>query len=210
LNRARALTSADREAAERVGTLITGLNGSNSRWSEFKKAWIPRSANADTKFPDFKSLKESTPYYGFEVDLFPYGDGVKWRLIVNCSSAPSGEGKGLCARFDDLENQDSICSPELLAVEAVIHSALEGRLGTIKQCQVGSCNKWFISRDDSRRRCCPDHNADDLRKGTPKRRKQIVAAAKGARERAKSADEKHKARSAKAGRSIPGRHRAND
>jgi len=99
---------------------------------------------------------------------------------------------------------------ELLAVEAVIHSALEGRLGTIKQCQVGSCNKWFISRDDSRRRCCPDHNADDLRKGTPKRRKQIVAAAKGARERAKSADEKHKARSAKAGRSIPGRHRAND
>jgi hypothetical protein len=85
---------ADRKAAERVGTLITGLNDSSARWSDSDKAWIGRSPNADAKFSGFKSLREIAPYYKFEVDLLPWYDGVKWELNFNCVRAQSGKGKG--------------------------------------------------------------------------------------------------------------------
>jgi hypothetical protein len=55
----------------------------------------------------------------------------------------------------------------------------------MKRCEVRSCGKWLLTKDDPRVLCCTDHDFDDLRKGTPKRKQQVNAAAKRARKRAK-------------------------
>jgi hypothetical protein len=205
LNRALSKTLADREAADRVGTLINGLNISNAKWLDSDNVWIRKSRKAT----GFKSLKELARYYKFEIDLHPSGDGARWGLDLNCVDAPSGDGSELRARFDDLIAQDGICNPEMLAVEAVIHSALEGRLGTIRRCEVGSCGKWFLTKkDDARRRCCPEHDVDDLRSGTPERKEQNRKAAKSARKSAKDEDERQRMASRPAGLVRPGRRRA--
>jgi hypothetical protein len=212
LNRTLSRKRADREAGGRVGHLIKCLNESSCRWSTVHKQWIRKSANADDTIPLIRSLKEIAPCYKFGINLFPSGDGRKWELHVSCVMAPSGDllGSGLETLFNDLNWVDALGNPELLAVEAVIHTALDGLLGTIKQCEVHECSKWFLARNDDRTRCCPDHGADDLRKGTPKRRKQLAAAAKRVREREKTRDEKDRTLNAEAGRSTPVRHRAND
>lgn len=167
LNRALSRTSADRKAAGRVGELIKGLNNGGA----------------------YKSFRELARCYRFEVDLF--AAGAKWELSVICAAAPSGNGHKLKARFDDLWAQDGICNPELLAVEAVIHTAVEGYLGTIKQCDVNSCERWFLATYDARRRFCSDHDSDDARSGTERRKKQLADAQKRARENAKTEEEKY-------------------
>jgi hypothetical protein len=189
MNRALLGTAADREAAERLGALIKGMNDCNtSRWSDSKKAWIPkrRNNNPDGFTVGLKSLSQQAPWYKFTIDLSPWLDGIKWFLVINCEEAPSGDGHDLRARWED-----GVRNPELEAVEAVVHIALDGHLGTIRRCEVGSCRKWFLTKDDTRVRCCPDHDVDDLRKGTLERKKQVNAAAKKARDRDKAEDEQH-------------------
>lgn len=131
LNRALSWTSADRKAAGRIRELIKGLNDGRG----------------------YKSFSELARHYRFEVDLF--AGGPKWELSVICAAVPSGNGHKLKARFDDLWAQDRICNPEVLALEDVIHTALEGYLGTIKQCDVSNCGRWFLTANDPRRRFCP-------------------------------------------------------
>ncbi len=191
LNRARLGTAADREAAERVGAFVNSLNDSNKyKWSG--QRWLPKSrkANPDDTPRDWKSLKEHAPYYKFTIDLAPWLDGVKWELVVKCL-VPSdgdqeqmlvgpGEAPELRVRWEG-EEEDVACNPERLSAEAVIQIALDGRLGTIKRCEVPNCCQWFLTKDDPRARYCPQHDADDFRKDTPKRREQLIAAAKKAR-----------------------------
>lgn len=186
VNRALSRTSSDRKAAGRVGELIKGLNNGGA----------------------YKSLRELARYYRFEVDLFPMG--AKWQLNVICAAAPSGNGHKLKARFNDLWAQDGICNPELLAVEAVIHTALEGYLGTIKQCDVNSCGRWFLTTNDPRRRFCPDHDSDDARSGTERRKKQLAAAQKRARKNVKTEEEKYWTQQHGDKSIRPGRRRAKD
>jgi hypothetical protein len=206
LNRALSRTAADREAAERIGALIKGMNNSNAWWSKTKKAWIPRirSTRPDGITEALKSFRQHAPWYRFRIDLLPGGDGFKWQLLVNCEEAPSGNGNNLYARWED-----GVRNPELEAVEAVIHVALDGQLGTISRCEVASCRKWFLSKDDLRVRCCRDHDVDDLRKRTPERKAQVNAAAKRARERERDGDEKYwKRRKSEDHLDRPSSHRA--
>jgi len=207
LNRALSRTPADRKAAERVGALINTLNYDTATRLASDNV-IPDAVNANPgkTSPLYKSLKEIAPHYKFGIDLYPW-DGAKWELSFNCVKVPSGNGDKLRARFDDLIAQDGICNPESLAVEAVIHTALEGLLGTIRRCKVAGCGKWFLTKDDPRVRCCSDHNVDDLRKGTVERKKQVSEAAKRARKRAKTEDEEHWEQLHGKQSNKPGRHR---
>jgi hypothetical protein len=100
-------------------------------------------------------------------------------------------------------------NPECQAVNAVVFIALEGRLGTMRRCEIECCERWFLTKDDPRVRCCPDCDVDDLRTGTAKRKKQLSVAAKRARDRAKAADEEYwKLRGRLGGKYVrPGRTR---
>jgi hypothetical protein len=197
LNRARTGPARDRETAERVGALIAGMNDAALRFSSsWKKYMSWRLAGTEdacwgTPVPEsdriyLKTLRGVSPDYKPEVDLKPSFDGDKWELVFHCD-VPSGEGTQIQARWGG-ESDDN---PESQAIEAIIFIALDGQLGTIRRCEVGSCGKWFLTKDDPRVRCCPDHDVDDLRSGTEKRNSQVKAAAKRARTRAKAEDEQY-------------------
>lgn len=197
LNRAQTGSRQDRDAAKRVGTLIVRMNDAalrfSSSWEKYtnwrlsgteEACWgspVPESARIH-----FTSLRRISPDYKPDVDLYPSWNSDKWQLGFYCD-VPSGEGNQIRTRWGG-EDDDN---PEIQAVTAIVHIALDGQLGTIRQCQVGNCGRWFLTKDDPRVRCCPDHDVDDLRKGTQERRKQVSAAAKRARERVKAEDEQY-------------------
>ena len=116
--------------------------------------------------------------------------------------APSGKGRELPLWGDGHRN------PELEAVEAVIHIALDGQLGTIKRCY--ECAQWFLTKNDFRVCWCPEHDVDELRKGTAKRIEQVKAAAKRARDRERDEEEKYwqEERKRQDERHRPSAHRA--
>ena len=115
------------------------------------------------------------PFYKFNFDLSPPIDGRKWRLFLKISFRNSED------RDQPRDATDKGQRIELGAVETVIDLALGGRLGTIKQCRIPDCCKWYTTKDDPRVLCCPDHSSDDLRKGTPERKEQLRTAAKKTR-----------------------------
>ncbi len=158
--------------------------------------WSRSAAPGDVPGPDaphhgIEGFLKIASSYELEFDMYP--QGKKWLLICRCMKAPSGqvyrEGGAAPELGVRWSGQDSMCNPEGMAVDAVVLTALDGLLGTIRQCNV--CDEWFLTKNDPRVHYCPDHDVDDLRKGTPERQKQVNAAAKRARERAKAADEEH-------------------
>lgn len=221
LNRAFASSPADRDAAERVGTLIESMNESTAEYFEAVDLWITR--RRPEVLPFCKTFQEIASVHDFEIelDLCPRGGSTKWHIAFHCVTAPSGDayerwqflnekGEGPQPLHEKWPEVPKRFNPECQAVNAVVFVALEGRLGTMKRCQVGSCGKWFLTKDDPRVRCCADHDADDLRKSTAPRKKQLAAAQKRARENAKAEEEKHWKRR-NGDKSIkPGRHRVKD
>ncbi len=213
LNRARRGSSYDRDAAKRVGTLISRMNEAALRlsnsWRKYMRWRVSGTEEAcwGSPVPDsarihFTSLRRVSIDYKPDVDLYPSWNNDKWQLGFYCD-VPSGEGNQIQTRWGG-ESDDN---PESQALEAIIFIALDGQLGTIRQCQVGSCGRWFLTKDDARVRCCPDHNVDDLRKGTQERRKQVTAAAKRARERVRAEDKEYWARRRR-DKLVKSRHRA--
>jgi hypothetical protein len=219
LNRALACGSADRDAAERVGTLIEAMNESTAEYLEAVNSW-----NRDGRpeaVPLCKTFREiaSAHHYELELDLCPRHGSKKWHMAFHCVTAPSGHAferwqqlnKKWPAPQSLIENWPEVpkrFNPECQAVNAVVFIALEGRLGTMKRCQVKECQRWYLTKDDCRARYCPHHDSDDLRKGTSPRKKQLAAAQKRVRERAKAIDERSRAKSRAAGFVMPGRRRA--
>jgi hypothetical protein len=215
LNRGLSGGSADRKAAERVGTLIHRMQDSTVKYLKTLK-WSLSNTRGDEPGPEdapgCESFLEIACSYDLEFDMLPGIDGKNWMLVCRCMKTPSGEvyaggiaAPELGARWD---GQDSICNPEGMAVDAVIFTALDGLLGTIRRCEVDCCRKWFLTKDDPRIRCCPDHNVDVLRKSTQKRIEQVRAAAKVARDRARDEEKKHWQQSECKDKSYkPGAHR---
>lgn len=218
LNRAFAGASADREAAERVSALGENMNENTADYLKSVDLW--KAEGKPQALPFCKTFREiaSAFDYELELDLAPRHGSTKWHLAFHCVAAPSGDAYGRW-QFLNEKGQDpqpltekwpgvpKRFNPECQAVNAVVFIALEGRLGTMKRCQVGSCRKWFLTKDDPRVSCCPDHSVDDLRKGTPERRKQVSAAAKRARERVKAEDQEYWSRRRR-DKLVKGRHRA--
>ncbi len=173
--------------------------------------------------PFCKTFQEiaSVHDYEIELDLCPRGGSTKWHIAFHCVTAPSGDAyerrqflnkKGqtpqpLSEKWPEVPKR---FNPECQAVNAVVFIALEGRLGTMKRCHVGSCRKWFLTKDDPRVRCCADHDADDLRKGTAPRKKQLAAAQKQVRKKAKTEEENHWEQRRGKQSKKPGRHRSKD
>jgi len=196
LNRAFLATPADRDAAERVGTVIKRMNESTANLLAHVQ-WIGRGC-VDSPAPTYESFDQIASSYKFNVDLYPPHEARKWELRCTCANAPSGEvylpatKSGLLRVAPQLSERwpgrAAVYNPEGLALEAVVFTALYGRLGTIKRCEVATCRKWFLSKDDRRVRCCPKCDVDVLRRGTPKRRKQLADAAKKFRREVKQYD----------------------
>jgi hypothetical protein len=214
LNRASKGPSRDRKAADRVGTVIRGMNEAavkfSRSWNQYMDWRLSGTEEASWGSPAPKSLRiylnsmrGISPRYKLEFDLSPSFDGDKWKITFHCS-APSGKGTEIKARWDGESDEN----PESQAIETVVVIALDGRLGTIRQCEVGACGKWFLTKADSRIRCCPEHNVDDLRSGTEERKKQNKEAAKRARDRQRDEDERQWIGSREAGFAGPGRRRA--
>jgi hypothetical protein len=185
-----------REMAERVGAFIRDLNDSRARFSEREKRWIPRKPGAI--FDGFKSLKEHAPYYKFETNLYPAPDGVKWELVINCVETPSGPRGGNGAWEGGSAERD--------AVDAIIHIAIDGQLGTIRRC--AACDRWFLTKDDPRIYLCPDHDVEDFRRGSAERILQARTAAQAARDRERNEDRKYWERRLSKASFRPGPHRA--
>jgi hypothetical protein len=218
LNRALAGSPGDRRAAERVGALMKSMNETTAEYLEAVDEWI--EARKPDVFRQCKTFEEiaSAFDYELELDVCPRPGFKKWHLAFGCVSTPSGDayGRWVCLDKAGLEPEPLLqkwpevprhFNPECQAVNAVIFLALEGRLGTIKQCQIGDCGTWFAADDDDRRRFCPEHNSDDARRGTKHRQKQLAAAQKRARENAKHEEEKFWT-DKQAGKNIrPGRRR---
>lgn len=196
LNRALAGASADRHAAERVGTLIAKMNENTAEYLEAVDSW-----NADGRpggVPFCKTFQEIASAHGYEleIDLCPRDGSKKWHIAFNCVTALSGDAY---ERWQFLNEKGQVpepliekwpgipkhFNPECHAVKVVVFIALEGRLGTMKRCVVQECGKWFLTKDDCRVLYCPNHDSDDFRTGTPPRKKQLAAAQKKAREREK-------------------------
>ena len=216
LNQALQGPARDRHAAERVGSLIGGMNDAAMVYSRSYQEYTrwrfsgTKEANWGSPVPEsarihIRSLRGISSSYKPEFDLLPSSEGDKWEFMFHCD-APSGDGSKILARWPGESDEN----PESQAVEAVVLIAVNGRLGTLKRCQIGSCGKWFITKDDPRIRWCPDHDTDDFRKGTPERKKQVNAAAKRARDRAKIEEQKHWRRSRANQFLKPGTRRAKD
>ena len=192
LNRALSGTPADRDAAGRIGALINKMNHNTAEYLETVNSWQSEGGLELGVFPVCKTFRAIAASYELELDLCPRHGSKKWHLAFRCVNAPSGEelepSSGI---HESWPNVPKHFNPECEAVDAVVFIALEGRLGTIRRCEVGSCRKWFLSKDDLRVRCCRDHDVDDLRKRTPERKAQVNAAAKRARERERDGDEKY-------------------
>jgi hypothetical protein len=201
LNRALANSPADREAAERVGGLMRHMNTSTAEYLEAVEAW--NAKGKPEAIPFCKTFREiaSAHDYELELDLCPRPASKKWHMAFHCVTAPSGDAyrrwqflneKGLEPRplNEKWPEMPKRFNPECQAVNAVVFVALEGRLGTIKRCEVKECWRWFLTKDDCRVRYCPHHDSDDLRRGTLPRKKQLAAAQKRARENAKHKEEK--------------------
>jgi hypothetical protein len=215
LNRAQTGPTRDREAAERVGALIGAMNDAGLKffrsWKQHTEWRLSGSKAANWGWPapesariHISSLRGLSPDYEPEFDLLPSFDGKKWKLVFHCD-VPSGDGVQIRARW----NGESDENPESQAIEAIVYVALDGQLGTIKRCEVANCRQWFLTKDDPRVRTCPKCTVDDLRRGTPARRRQISEAQKKAREREKRANEKYwKKLKEKDGLETPGPHRA--
>lgn len=220
LNRAFAGGPADREAAERVGALVENMNENTAEYLKAVGSW--EAYGKPEAVPVCKTFREiaSAFDYELELDLSPRHNSRKWHLAFHCVTAPSGDAYGRW-QFLNAKGQEpqplsekwpgvpKHFNPECQAVNGVIFIALEGRLGTMKRCQVENCRNWFLTKDDPRVSCCAHHNADDLRRQTPKRRAQLKAAAKRAREREKAL--LHNWWKEQGGEKVkPGRRRAKD
>ena len=221
LNRAFASSPADRDAALRVGALIDNMNENNAEYSKAVDSW--KAEGKPEAVPFCKTFREiaSVHDYELELDLCPRHGSKKWHIAFHCVTAPSGDAyerwqfsneKGpdpqpLTEKWPEVPKR---FNPECQAVNAVVFVALEGRLGTIKRCQVKECRRWFLTKDDPRVLCCSDHDVDDLRSGTPDRKKQNSEAAKRARERAKAEEENHWEQRRGKQSKKPGRHRSKD
>jgi hypothetical protein len=219
LNRAFASSPADRDAAERVGTLIESMNESTAEYFEAGDLWIARGS--PETLPFCKTFQEIAFVhdYQIELDLCPRGGSTKWHIAFHCVTAPSGDayerwqfsndkGEGPQPLHEKWPEVPKRFNPECQAINAVVFVALEGRLGTIKRCQVKECRRWFLTKDDPRVLCCPAHDVDDLRSGTEERKEQNRDAAKRARKQLKADDEKQWTGSGAAGFVRPGRRRA--
>ena len=190
LNRALASSPADRDAAGRVGTLIESMNESTAEYLERVDSW--NAEGRPEAVPPCKTFLQIAAYdYGLEFDLCPRPGFKKWHIAFHCVTAPSGEmvfikkwsdPRPLNEEWPEVPRR---FNPECQAVNAVLFIALDGRLGTMKRCQVKTCRRWFLTKDDRRVRYCEHHDSDDLRKGTPPRRKQLATAQKRAREKTK-------------------------
>jgi hypothetical protein len=195
LNRALSGTTADRDAAERIGALVQRMNQSAARSVDFDRNRISLfgvdGASEHAPNPRIELLDEIAASYSYrlEPNLIPpmMGDGNKWQLLIHCTGTPSGE-LGSQKLGTRIEGEDACCNPECLVVEMIIMIAIDGQLGTIRRCEV--CSRWFLTKADPRVRCCPDHDVDNLRKGTPVRNKQLAAAAKTRRKNEKEDDQK--------------------
>jgi hypothetical protein len=211
LNRAFSGTPTDRKAAERIGKLINNMNDSAVEYLETVTEWQSEGGLELGVVPVCKTFLAIASSYELELDLCPRHGSKKWQLAFSCVNAPSGDAfapdSGIDESWPDMPKH---FNPECQAVNAVVFIALEGWLGTISRCEVGSCHKWFLTKDDPRVRCCPDHDVDDLRKGTPERKKQVNAAAKRARQQAKTEEEEYWARRRGDKLVKPGRRRAKD
>ena len=209
LNRALFGTLEDQRAAERIGAVINKMNENAVAYLETVNSWQLEGGGKLGVFPFCETFQAIAPSYKLEVDLCPRDGSKKWQLAFRCVNAPSGEA---CERRDEMHEiwpaVPKYINPECQAVDAVVFIALEGRLGTIGRCEAGSCRKWFLTKDDPRVRCCPEHDVDDLRRGTPERKKQVNGAAKRARERAKAEDEKYWTRRREDKLARPSRRRA--
>jgi len=200
LNRMRAGSAMEMETAERIGTLVSRLNESAFKCVEFDRWCVPFGDDGppqDTPDPRIEEWRDITASYRLELELLPpsAADNNKWLLMINCSSADQPHVRS--------EGDGEYFYPEMLMVEMVVMIALDGQLGTIQRCEV--CSSWFLSKSDSRVRCCQDHDVDDLRTGTPERRKQLAAAAKKQREKGKAEDERHLEELRKSGHKVPNR-----
>jgi hypothetical protein len=203
LNRAFSGTAADREAAERVGALIKDFNDINHsvRWVPSMGDWIPKKRGRNTNGV-WKTLKERAPWYKFQFDIHPSPYGAKWELVILGVEAPSGQGDSLHAKWEDEQFVFTDWNPELMAAEAVIHLALDGQLGTIRQCEIPRCSQWFLTKNDSRVRRCQECGVQDRRKDTPRRQKQLARAQSEFRRQEKLADEHRRAWGERQGRPL--------
>jgi len=197
LNRALASSPADQGAAERVGSLVESMNDCTAKYLQAVDSW--NAAGKPEAVPVCKTFREiaSAHDYELELDISPRHGSTKWHIAFHCVAAPSGDAyqrwefskeKGLDPqplneKWPELPKR---FNPECQAVNAAIFIALQGRLGTIKRCQVKECRRWFLTKDDYRVRYCPLHDSDDLRKGTLPRKKQLAAAQKRVREKTKT------------------------
>lgn len=223
LNRALSGPPADRDAAERIGALMKNMNQNTNEYLKAVDSWNAEGGPKLGFVPFCKTFEEIASDYGYELelDLCPRYGSKKWHLAFHCVTAPSGDAyerwqvlneKGpdpqpLHEKWPDVPKR---FNPECQAVNAVVSIALEGRLGTMRRCEIESCARWFLTKDDPRVRCCPDCDVDDLRKGTVKRKKQLSAAAKRARDRAKAEEQRHWRRGRADEFVKPGRRRAKD
>jgi len=201
LNRAFASSPADRDAAERIGVLVVNMNENTAEYLKAVDSW--EEERKPKAIPFCKGLREiaSEFAYEFEVDIAPRHGSNKWHIAFHCVTAPSGDayerwqflnenGQGPQALSEKWPGAPRRFNPECQAMNAVAFVALEGRLGTVKRCQIKECRRWFLTKDDCRVRYCRQHDSDDLRKGTPPRKKQLAAAQKKVREKAKTEGEK--------------------
>jgi hypothetical protein len=220
LNRAFASTSADRDAAKRVASLMKEMNDTTAEYLKDVESWQSGGERQLGAVPFCKTFQEiaSANEYELELDLCPRHGSRKWHLAFHCVTAPSGDAyeryqlsnvkqdpQPLSEEWRDVPRR---FNAECQAVNAVVFIALEGRLGTIKQCQVKECRRWFLTKDDGRVRCCPDHDSDDLRRGTEPRKKLMAAAQKRARDRERIIDKKHLKDRLREGYVMPGSRRA--
>lgn len=179
LNEAQVGSGPDQEASRRVRTVILRMHGLAATYKDVSATEWGRDLFAVAQMGTLRIIE---PGYTFNFDLYPPLDFGKWRLqFIISFSKQSGEDN----RMDGALMQQK--SRELAALAVVVDLALKGRLETVRQCD--ACGRWFIAKNDPRRRCCPSHTADDLRRGTPERKAQLRRSAKDSRERARKEDE---------------------
>ena len=190
LNSTLSSSPVDREAAERVGSMIRRLNRNAARLRMPKdidhrsldmRRWFWAVGISEKRCVPL--LQTCAPFYNFNFDLYPpWGGRDNWRLIIKISfSRPEDSNRPR----DDMDKGQRM---ELEAVDTVVDLALSGLLGRLKDCKVRDCGKWFVTKNDPRVQHCKAHTYDDLRQGTPKRKKQLNEAAKNARKHAKTVD----------------------
>jgi hypothetical protein len=172
LNRALAAGAVDREAAEWLGGQIKNLQ-------------------------EFMNNPPEHDLWPFEIEgwsfvwhlLAPHQEYPKWRVMLDCrpDSLDDLPVVGTKVRFYD--EGDFAPDPLLVLVPALVHIAIDGLICTIKQCEVPSCRIWFLGKNDTSTRFCPDHDSDDYRKDDPERKERVKARSEAYREKEKE-DEK--------------------